>query len=213
MRLGRCAFRAVFAGALLFVAVEASAGDTGSTGGGQPVGTMQPSLALRFAIAKSGATSGPETGGTPAGGAIMIGEVRLFGGGYVPGGFLAADGSLVGIATEPGLYAVIGTTYGGDGVSTFRLPDLRGRALTGYGQGPGLTLRPLASQFGSETVTQSVAQLASHTHTVPGSSAGSTGGGQPLPTIQPSLALSPMICPSGDFNLDFAGVMRSHRCA
>ncbi len=178
---------------------SARAGDTGTTGGGQPIDTMQPSLALTVLIAKDGVASGPETGGVSAGDAIMTGEIRLFAGSIVPGGFLAADGSVIQISSAPSLYSVIGTVYGGDGVTTFGLPDLRGRAIAGVGQGPGLSPRAMGQAFGSETVTQAVSQLPAHTHTVTGAALASTGGGQPLPTIQPTIALRPLICPYGDF--------------
>lgn len=94
----------------------------------------------------------------------FIGEVRLFAGNFAPRGYSMADGSLLAIAQNPALFAVLGTTYGGDGRSTFALPDLRGRAPIGAGGGPGLTNRPLGAQLGGETATLTPQQLPAHTH-------------------------------------------------
>ena len=66
-----------------------------------------------------------------------IGEIRMFGFGRVPSGWLACDGSLKSIAEYEVLYALVGTTYGGDGVSTFAVPDLRGRLPIHHAQGRG----------------------------------------------------------------------------
>ena len=82
----------------------------------------------------------------------------------VPRGWAPCDGRLLPIAQHSYLYSVIGTTYGGDGQTSFALPDLRGRAPIGMGQGPGLTQRQLGERLGQEKVTLSVAQLPSHTH-------------------------------------------------
>jgi microcystin-dependent protein len=182
----------------LFAAL-AHATDTGVAGGGQPIDTMQPSIALTVLIAKQGATSGPETGTVYAGDGLMIGEIRLFAGNFVPGGYLAADGTILSTTTEAGLFGVIGNAFGGNGSTTFRLPDLRGRVMAGMGDGQALTPRTLAETFGTESVTLSLSQMTAHSHTVAGSPTSSTGGGQQLPTVQPSLAVHPMICLTGSF--------------
>lgn len=95
-----------------------------------------------------------------------LGEIRLFAGNpqRVPAGWHVCDGSVVSVNTYQALFAVLGTTYGGDGVTTFGLPDLRGRVPIGAGSGPGLTPRALASYGGTETVTLTEAQLPAHTH-------------------------------------------------
>jgi microcystin-dependent protein len=183
----------------ILVAAPLRAAVTGSAGSGAPIGTLQPSLGLQVLIARTGVASGNGTGGVQAGGAIMAGEVRLFAGGFVPGGFLAADGQLVTIASAPELFSVIGTTYGGDGVTTFRVPDLRGRVLAGRGTGVGLTPRGLGDAFGAEAVAQSVAELPVHTHFVPAGATEPAGGGQPLSTLQPTLAVHPVITHVGIF--------------
>lgn len=92
------------------------------------------------------------------------GEVRLFAGSYAPRDWSFCDGSLLRINVYPALYALLGTTYGGDGVSTFGLPDLRGRIPVSQGQGTGLTDRPLASSGGSETVSITTNNMPAHSH-------------------------------------------------
>jgi microcystin-dependent protein len=98
-----------------------------------------------------------------------LGEIRMFGGTFAPAGWLFCDGSLLRIADNDVLYAVIGTTYGGDGVETFALPDLQGRWPVHTA--PDL---PLGARGGSETVTLTAAQLPAHTHGVLGSAAAAT---------------------------------------
>lgn len=95
-----------------------------------------------------------------------VGEIRMFGGNYAPQQWHFCDGTLLPISAYQPLYALIGTTYGGDGVNTFALPDLRGRLPLGQGQGPNLSPRPLGQYSGSETVSLSAAQLPAHSHTV-----------------------------------------------
>ena len=107
-------------------------------------------------------------------GALPTGAVLDFAGASAPTGFLLCDGSPVSRTTYSALYGVIGTTYGiGDGSTTFNLPDARGRAIVGVGQGSGLTNRPLAASGGEESHVLSVAELAAHNHT---NSASSTQG-------------------------------------
>ncbi|WP_233840199.1 tail fiber protein [Dyella sp. 2HG41-7] len=95
----------------------------------------------------------------------FVGEIRLFGFPRVPTGWFACDGSLQSIAQYEVLYQLIGTTYGGDGVNTFALPDLRGSIPLHQGTGLGLTPRPIGQRVGSETVTLNTTQLPQHTHT------------------------------------------------
>jgi microcystin-dependent protein len=95
-----------------------------------------------------------------------LGEIRLFAGTFAPLNWSFCDGSLLSIAENDTLFALIGTTYGGDGVNTFALPDLRGRVPIGQGTGPGLTNRPLGESEGTETVTLVASQMPPHSHTV-----------------------------------------------
>jgi len=98
----------------------------------------------------------------------FIGEVIMFGGNFAPRGWAFCDGQLLAINSNQALFSILGTTYGGDGRTTFALPDLRGRAVIGPGNGPGLSPRSLGSRTGTETVTLSVAEMPSHSHTATG---------------------------------------------
>lgn len=96
----------------------------------------------------------------------FIGEIRLFAGKYPPANWHLCDGSLLKISEYQALYAIIGVTYGGDGVNTFAIPDLRGRIPIGQGQGTGLTNRVVGQSGGAETVALTDVNLAAHTHTL-----------------------------------------------
>lgn len=93
-----------------------------------------------------------------------IGEIRLFGFSRVPTGWMSCDGSLQSIAQYDVLFALLGTTYGGDGQTTFALPDLRGQVPLHNGTGPGLTPRVIGEAGGSENVTLLSGQLPAHSH-------------------------------------------------
>ncbi|OOG50915.1 tail fiber protein [Rhodanobacter sp. C01] len=95
-----------------------------------------------------------------------VGEIRLFGFPRIPTGWFACDGSLQSIAEYQTLYVLIGTTYGGDGINTFGLPDLRGQLPVHQGNGQGLSPRVLGASGGTETVTLQTNQLPAHTHTL-----------------------------------------------
>jgi microcystin-dependent protein len=92
-----------------------------------------------------------------------IGEIRMFGFARVPNGWFACDGSLQSIAEYEVLYTVIGTTYGGDGINTFGVPDLRGRVPIHQGRGQGLSTYVIGQKAGSESVTLLQTQLPQHT--------------------------------------------------
>lgn len=94
-----------------------------------------------------------------------IGEIRLFGFHRIPVGWASCDGSLLPISQYDTLFALIGTTYGGDGQTTFAVPDLRGRVPLHNGQGPGLSTRIIGEMSGTESVTLLPTQLPSHSHT------------------------------------------------
>ncbi len=95
-----------------------------------------------------------------------IGEIRMFGGNFAPNGWMFCEGQLLSISEYEALFNLIGTTYGGDGVQTFALPDLRGRLPIQQGQGNGLSNRVIGEQFGVEDVTLTVAQMPAHSHAV-----------------------------------------------
>ncbi len=103
-----------------------------------------------------------------------VGEIRIFAGNFAPAGWMFCEGQLLAIAENETLFQLIGTTYGGDGQSTFALPDLRGRLPIHQGTGPGLSTRTIGESSGVETVTLTVGQLPVHTHPVLLSSAAGT---------------------------------------
>lgn len=108
-----------------------------------------------------------------------LGEIRMFAGDYAPQGWHLCDGSLLPINDEyESLYHLIGVAYGGDGVNTFALPDLRGRLPIGMGRGAGLSNYPRGQQTGTETVTLTVAQTPAHTHKL--AAGGPASAGSPL---------------------------------
>lgn len=100
-----------------------------------------------------------------------VGEIRLFGFSRVPSGWFACDGSLKSIADYQVLYTLLGTSFGGDGVTTFGVPDLRGRVPMHWGTGSGLSTRILGQKDGLEAVTLTVQQMPAHTHTLAASTA------------------------------------------
>ena len=84
---------------------------------------------------------------------------------FAPRGYAPCDGQLMSISSNQALFALLGTTYGGNGQTTFALPDMRGRMPVHRGQGPGLTPRTEGELGGSEVVTLSTNQMPAHTHT------------------------------------------------
>lgn len=94
----------------------------------------------------------------------FIGQIIMFAGNFAPRGWAFCDGQLLPIASNTALFSLLGTTYGGDGRTTFALPDLRSRAPMHPGHGSGLTPRTLGQRSGTETVTLTASQLPTHTH-------------------------------------------------
>jgi microcystin-dependent protein len=94
-----------------------------------------------------------------------IGMIKLFAGNFAPKNFLFCEGQTMSIAQYSALFAILGTTYGGDGKTNFKLPDLRGRVSIGAGNGPGLTPRVPGETGGTENVTLTVDQIPPHNHT------------------------------------------------
>lgn len=109
----------------------------------------------------------------------FVGEIRMFAGTFAPRGWADCDGQLLAISQNDALFSLLGTIYGGDGRTTFGLPDLRGRIPLHAGSGPGLSNRPLGQKGGQERVTLVSNQLPSHSHVMEGVSA---MGGTNLPT-------------------------------
>lgn len=93
-----------------------------------------------------------------------VGEIRMFGGNFAPAGWMFCEGQLLPISENETLFQLIGTTYGGDGESTFALPDLRGRIPIHMGTGPSGTTYQLGETGGVESVTLTVNQIPVHSH-------------------------------------------------
>lgn len=166
----------------------------------------------------------------------FLGQITCFGFNFAPRGWMLAQGQLLPISQNQALFSLLGTTYGGNGQTTFALPNLQGRVVIGAGQAPGLTPHTLGEMGGTETTTLTVNQLPAHTHTVapvgstadassispagkapaskarttlyadatPGTNlaasvSSSVGGGQPVPIVQPYVALNCAIAVQGIF--------------
>lgn len=104
----------------------------------------------------------------------FVGEIRMFAGNFAPRGWALCDGQLLPVSQNDALFSLLGTIYGGDGRTTFAVPDMRGRLPVHYGSGPGLTPRPIGQRTGSETVTLTLNQIPSHTHTLQASTTEAT---------------------------------------
>lgn len=94
----------------------------------------------------------------------FIGEIRMFAGTFAPRGWAMCDGQLLNVGQNDALFSLYGTIYGGDGRTTFGLPEMRGRIPLHAGNGPGLSNRRLGSKGGAENVTVTTNQLPNHTH-------------------------------------------------
>jgi microcystin-dependent protein len=113
----------------------------------------------------------------------FIGEIRMFAGNFAPRGWAFCDGQLLAISQNDALFSLLGTIYGGDGRTTFGLPDMRGRIPNHAGSGPGLSSRRLGDKLGNENETLNTSQLPSHSHEFQASTASgtqSTNNGQYL---------------------------------
>lgn len=110
----------------------------------------------------------------------FIGELKLFGYNFCPRGWTEAAGQLLPISQNQALFSLYGTQYGGDGRTTFALPDLRGRAPIGFGNGPGLGNYAVGQKGGTENITITAANMPSHNHSATTASTlkASNGNGQ-----------------------------------
>lgn len=126
--------------------------------------------ALR-AVAAAAVLGGASMGAMACGEMPYVGEVCTFAFNWCPNGFLPANGQVVSIQQYTALFSLLSTQFGGDGRTTFGLPDLRGRAPIHYGQGPGLSLVNFAQPSGAENVTITANQLPIHNHALTGAQA------------------------------------------
>lgn len=184
--------------AVIVASGAALAATTGVTGGGQPFGNLQPSLAVTEVLPLSGIFPRRDSGDSAVG--DTLGFVYDFAGNFAPGGSLAARGQLLPLGESSALFSLLGTIYGGDGRVNFALPNLAGTATIGVGAGPGLSPQALGVATGSPTVTLATSQIPPHSHTLPGGGlTGLTGGGQPFSNTQPSLPLQTLVATGGVF--------------
>lgn len=118
-------------------------------------------LALCAAPATLMTVATPAQAGTDT----YLGEIMMVGYNFCPRGYIGAEGQLLAINSNTALFALYGTTYGGDGRTTFGMPDLRGRTPIGQGAGPGLSTRTLGQRGGAESTILTINNLPSHNHT------------------------------------------------
>lgn len=144
----------------------------------------------------------------------FVGEIRMFAGNFSPRGWAFCDGQLLAVSQNDALFSLLGTIYGGDGRTTFGLPDLRGRLPIHAGHGPGLSERRLGAKGGAEEVTLTVNQLPSHTHPLQGSSAAATTidpvGNAPADGLADYLNPRPSPVPMAAESITATGGSRSH---
>lgn len=96
----------------------------------------------------------------------FVGEIRMFAGNFAPRQWAFCNGQLMAISQNDALFSLLGTIYGGDGRSSFGIPDMRGRIPMHWGTGPGLTPRPIGQKMGVESVALTANQIPSHSHTM-----------------------------------------------
>jgi VCBS repeat-containing protein len=149
-------------------------------GTSQPFSNYMPSLPIQYEIAIDGVFPSPDGGGDAL---DMLGVVMPFAGTFDPGGFMACDGQVLPISQYTALFSILGTTYGGNGTTTFALPDLRGRDIVGAS-----STDPLGEQLGQSTVSLADTQVPTFGNTA-----------QPFDNQQPSLALNYIIALDGIF--------------
>ena len=136
----------------------------------------------------------------------FIGQICMFGGNFAPRGWALCDGQLLAVAQNGALFSLLGDVYGGDGRTTFALPDLRGRLPLHQGAGPGLTPRNIGSAVGDETAAINPAQMPSHTHQIHGTTeqadSEAAGGGDPTGKVLADASTNIYSAQAPDSNMD-----------
>jgi microcystin-dependent protein len=112
----------------------------------------------------------------------FLGEIRIFAGNFAPRGWALCNGQILAISQNTALFSLLGTFYGGNGTSTFALPDLRGRLAVNQGQGPGLSSYTIGEQTGTESVTLLTTNMPAHTHLI-NASTGAADLGSPAGAV------------------------------
>lgn len=145
----------------------------------------------------------------------FVGEIQLFGFNFAPRGWASCNGATLAIQQNTALFSLLGTNYGGNGTTTFQLPNFVNRAACNQGQGPGLTPRSMGETFGSNSVTLQQGEMPGHSHTLTAynqptgtlrTSAPAPGNYLGIPTLsnpfigglQPNVQFAPTMCgPAG----------------
>lgn len=140
----------------------------------------------------------------------FIGEIRMFAGNFAPRGWSICSGQLLSISQNDALFSLLGTMYGGDGRTTFGLPDLAGRVPLHYGEGPGLSSRRLGEKGGQEAVSLSIGEIPPHTHALRATSAEASDGSPSENLLAKSTAGTDMYAPADQNNLQMNGVAVSN---
>ena len=136
-----------------------------------------------------------------------MGEIRMFAGNFAPKNWALCSGTTMAISQNQALYSILGTIYGGDGRTTFALPDLRGRVPVQQGRGPGLTNRVQGQPAGAEAHIMNTQQLARHTHAATFTSGG--GGGAVSVEIDVASANGTTADPNGNIIAQVPGGLGS----
>ncbi len=135
-----------------------------------------------------------------------LGEIRMFAGTFAPAGWAFCDGQLLSISQNDVLFSLIGTTYGGDGINTFALPDLRGRIPLHMGQGTGLSNRILGEQGGVEQVTLTTQQIPAHAH-VPQAQSGTGNQSSPQNNVWAASSLNQFTSLAANVTMNVSDVL------
>ena len=145
----------------------------------------------------------------------FIAEIRMFGFNFAPRGWARCDGQLLPLAQNTALFSLLGTTYGGDGRSTFGLPNLAGSFAVGSGQGPGLSDRQLGESGGTANVSLTASQMPQHSHGLRGTAspdANSPVGAALAPTATgaPAYRIPGALTPMAGSSLAVSGQSAPH---
>ncbi|QYG91873.1 phage tail protein [Iamia sp. SCSIO 61187] len=144
----------------------------------------------------------------------FLGEIKMVGFNFAPRGYALCNGQLLSIAQNSALFALLGTTYGGNGQTTFALPNLQSRVPMHFGQGPGLSSRVMGEQAGTENVTLLSTQMPQHNHLVNASTGDSSSknpsGGVMGGTASPIYATGSPNAQMNPVTIGFAGGNQPH---
>jgi microcystin-dependent protein len=196
---------AIFGNDASFVVPDSPSMASDPSGGGQAFDIRQPALELNYIICTNGIFPSRDSPFFPP----FIGEVVLFAGKFAPNGWSFCDGHLLSISNYTALFSLLGTFYGGDGMTNFALPDLRMRTVVNVGQAPGLQNWDVGEWQGTTQINFTVPEIPAHTHSLPPpyNISGTNGGSQPHQIIKPSLALTCVINVEGYYPLSTQSVI------